>query len=104
MRVALHSTTKALSEARLRCGTLDAVIAVHGIQGVSKGTLSRILRGVEGVSQESERTVREALNVERKRPPCFRPRLDREPRRRIAQLERLMEQAENELLDQGREP
>lgn len=42
--------------------------------------------------------------IHRTRLSYLRPCLSREPRRRIAQLERLMEQAEYDLILQGREP
>jgi hypothetical protein len=97
MRLPLPSTVKSLSKAYRRHRTLDAVIRVYGIQGVSKGTLSRILRQTGGVSWESEKIVRLALGSSGKRLSYLRPCLSHDPRRRLAQLTRLTEQAQAEI-------
>lgn len=66
MRTARRSTVLAVAEAHKRLRSFDAVIENFGLS-VSKGTLSRILRSVEGVSVEAEREVRSALGIGRKR-------------------------------------
>ncbi len=66
MCIAHPATVEALQRAKNRHHSLDAVMDVYGIQGTSKGALSRMLRG-EPVSVKAERAVREALGV--KLPP-----------------------------------
>jgi hypothetical protein len=68
--------------------------------------LSDVLRSVPGaVSLARENEIRAALNLPpRARRRYLRPCLEREPRRRLAQLARLMAQAEAELRAAGREP
>jgi len=61
MCVPVPSTKDALLEAHKRLRTLDAVIS-HCEVGVSKGTLSRILRG-ESISYRAENEVRRGLNL-----------------------------------------
>jgi len=98
MRVAYPSTVNALKDAYRASGTLDKVIDFYGIRGVSKGTLSRIMRGMDGVSAESEAEVRRALElVPSNGAPCLRPRLPLDPALRIAKLQALLRQAEAEL-------
>lgn len=72
MRIARHTTVTALTAAKNRHGTLDALVTNLGLLGlVSKGTLSRILRG-ESVSRESEMLVRHALGLCRPSFPTIR--------------------------------
>lgn len=96
MRVALPSTVAAVKKAHKRLKTLGAVIDAYDVP-VSKGTLSRILRGAEGVSVNSDVAVRRALGVGSTDKPCLRPRLPIDPALRIAKLTALLRQAEAEL-------
>jgi hypothetical protein len=100
----LRSTLTALK--LRRNGSLRGLAIELGFEAHFAATLSDMLRHKPGaVSLANENRLRLALGLPpRLRRRYTRPCLDLDPRRRIAQLERLIVQAKYELITQGREP
>lgn len=62
MRTASHSTVEALLAAKRKFHSYDALVEHYGITKVSKGTLSRIVKG-QSVSRDAENHVRAILGL-----------------------------------------